>query len=423
MIFAVSIVSSLCIYIYFYKVTKDSLNPFGVSIFVYMVMYGLSTLKLSIYQSDMKLYTHIMCVLPMLTILIIGIVYCNKYREVFREEKMPIVTPNYRLLMWIIVTICVASIAYLTITRGVSLSFDFSRPGALNQRKGEIVGQIYTGSGLIGKFAQLFPYTMIFVAYDFLFNEEIGFITRIIEIGYSVLCVWYALFVLASRGTLLLPVLAILYLLNKKYRFKASMAAVALILIVMALTIYMGVRVVSESAVFSGTVVANRTFNSIYNYFALSFNNFDMLVRRGSPFTGIKYCLISLSKLFGIYKETDIIRFQTFIFNAGPFIYGFYHDLGLFGVIMWPAIIYAAIGKIYILSKYKRPEFILLLGMFGKALFVLSFGNYFFGSISQDVQTYVCILLLIYGYRFSQRRVIRNDLFHGKRLRIRFTLR
>lgn len=100
-------------------------------------MYGLSTLNLSIYQTEMLMRTHIMCCIPMVSIFVIGCYYCNKYQHVFYEEKFPVVTSNYRRLMWIIAFIALVSVVYLLLTRGVRLELDFSQSGTLNTRKGE----------------------------------------------------------------------------------------------------------------------------------------------------------------------------------------------------------------------------------------------------------------------------------------------
>ena len=402
MFFIPTVMYSIISYWYFYKMTKDSINPFGISILIYMIMYGLCTLNLSIYQTQLLLGTHVMCWIPALIIFIIGYYYAYNYRSVFCEEILPIVTPNYRRIMWFVSVLSLVAIAYLIFTREIDLKVDISQAGALNARKEEVTERIFAGAGIIGKLAQLYPFTMIFIAYDLIFNDRMTLLARNIEIVYCVLCAIYTLFVLASRGTFLLPVIAILYLLNKRYHFKARTIAIILLTVVFLFTLYMGIRVVKESAVFSGAFTANRTFNSVYNYFALSFNNFDQLVRRGSPFTIVSFSHISLSKLLGIYDESKFILAHTDFFNSRTFLYGFYHDLGLGGIILYTTLIFVIIGKVYILSKKKKPYLILLLSMFGKALFVMSFGNYFFGSISQDIQVYACLIVLIYGYRFKQ---------------------
>lgn len=419
LIFIIAIVIAISSYMFFYKKSSDALNPFGVSILIYMVMYGLSTLNLSVYQHEMLIRTHIMALIPMISTFFIGFYYSESYKKSIKKDRLPVVTSNYRFFMWIIVITSLFSVIYLLMSRGVSLGIDFSQVGVLNARKGEISGQIFEGAGIIGKFAQIFPYCIVFVAYDFIYNDDKSLLLMLIEIGYGIICAVYALLVLASRGTLLLPLLAILYMLNKKYHFSAKMIGILLLIIVAAFSIYMEYRVVKESAVFSGTVVSNRIFNSIYNYFALAFNNFDMLVRDGSPLTIVEYSLISFSKMIGIYSSDHIINHKTLIFNEELFIYGFYHDLGFWGILIWPILIYIFIGRIYVLSRDKKPELILLLAMYGKALFVLPFGNYFFGSISAEIQYYACILLLFAGYKISHLPLFTFKIKRLKKLRVR----
>lgn len=422
MVFIISVVFALLIYAHFYRLTKDSLNPFGISISFYLAMYGLSTLNLSIYQNGMSIKTHLLLLIPMISIFLIGEYYCNRFRNTFRGyDELPEITMNYKIFMTIICVTSLLCVAYLVVMRGITLSLEIGVNGALNDRKGTIGEQMYGGSGIVGRFAQLFPYTLVFVMYDYIFDSFGSKTKKILELIYCALCVLYSLFVLASRGTLLLPIIAVLYLLNKKYHFKPITLGIALIGVVIAFTSYMTLRVTPGSEVFSGTGITNKTFNSIYNYFALSFNNFDMLVRNGSPMTGIQYSLISLSKILGIYNPSNLLQYKTDFFNSRVFIYGFYHDLGLFGVVLWPIIIYVLIGWLYASTRKKHPEMILLLGMYGKAIFVMSFGNYFFQSFSDEFQYYICIILLVLGYK-TRMIVARKVVFKlGKtqKLRIR----
>lgn len=414
MLCVLAIIFALCAYLYFYKITKDSLNPFGISIFMYMACYGINTLNLSIYQENMLFISHIIALLPMISIFLIGMVICTKHKPVFKADSIPMVSKNYIFFMWFFSLLSMGCVAYLNLTRGVIFKIDIGVAGALNERKYEIAGQVYSNSGIIGKFAQIYPYTMVFIAYDFIFRTQKRLSTKIVEIVYCIFCVIYTLFVLASRGTLLLSVVGILYLLNKKYHFSAKKLAMVLLGIIIAFSMYMEIRVISDSVIYSGTSVSNRMFNSIYNYFVLSFNNFDQLVRQGSPYTGIQCTLKSLSKILGIYNESNLIYHKTFIFNEELFIYSFYHDLGILGVIIWPVIIYFFIGNIYIYSKKRKPEAILLLAMYGKAIMVLPFGNYFVDSISLEMQYYLGFVLLLLGYRFKQIIGLKTKLTYNK---------
>lgn len=409
MIFICSLIISCIIYIHFYRVTRDALNPFGVSIAIYLTLYGVSTLNLSIYQEGMRIYTHFLIILPVVIIFIIGEYYCiNNRKMLIVHNDIPVVTRSYRIFVLVICVVSFMAVVYLLLTRNIDTIIDLSLDGALNDRKEEIGQRMFGLSGVIGKIAQLFPYTSIFVIYDFIFSKNKTIIKILIELAYCFGCGYYCLFVIVSRGTLLCPILATLFLLNKKYQFKIRTIVIVLLVVVVLFTSYMSLRVVAHSEVFSGTIVDNRLFNSIYNYFALAFNNFDLLVRNGTPYTIVEYSMNSLSKLLGVYNSQDLLQFETSFFNSKIFIYGFYHDLGVLGIVLWTSIIYFFIGKIYILSRHRYPELILMVSMYGKALFVLSFGNYFFQSLSDEIQYYVCAILLVIGYG-----IVRN---YNKRL-------
>ena len=390
-------------YFYFYYKTRDALNPFGVSLIVYLSMFALSTLELSEYQDKMLIRTQLLVILSATAIFFVGYVYVFYYSHMLQNvDNQPIVTQNYKYFLFIVTVMSIVSVAYLIISRGFNIQIDLSGSGALNTRKGEATGILYSNAGIIRYIAMIFPYSIVFVFYDFLFDKNNTMFLKFLELLYCAAAVVYTLFVLASRGTLLLPALGVLYLLNKKYDFKPQKIALALLLIVLLFSIYMEIRLFHESAVFSGTSIENRTFNAIYNYFAIGFNNLNMLVEDGSPISGIKFSFISFSKVLGIYDVSELKMYKTLFFNGFPFIYGFYHDLGVLGVVLYPVLIYTFIGKIYIESRNKRPELILLLAMYGKAIFILAFGNYFFGSFSGSIQYYACAFLLIGGYCFRQ---------------------
>ena len=408
MVFAFYALISAGVYLYFYRKTKDPLNPFGISVFSFLIVFAFSNLNLSIYQEKMSILTHILVVIPSAEIFLTGLFYVKKYRkEICSSCSIPQITRNYKSMMWLIVLISFGSAAFLIISRGIELKIEFGLSGALNYRKAEVTEKMFAGSGMIAKLAMIYPYTIVFVMYDFLFAPDNSFAVKLIEIFYCIMCVLYTLLILASRGTLLLSVLGVVYMCHKKYHFKLKAIAGILIAIILVMTAYMEMRVVKESAVFTGVATNSRVFNSIYNYFALAFNNFDMLVADGSPFTGITYSFITFSKIFGIYNASRLINHQTLFFNSKPFVYGFYHDLGILGVMIYPAMIYMFIGKLYVESKKRHPEFILLLAMFGKAMFVLAFGNYFFGSFSGEIQYYACIALLLFGYKCPQLKKIK----------------
>lgn len=390
-------------YFYFYHKTRDALNPFGASLIVYLSMFALSTLELSEHQDEMLIRTQLLVIISAVVIFFVGYVYVFNHGHMLRNtDNQPIVTQNYKYLLFIVVVISILSVIYLIVSRGFNLQIDLNSSGALNARKGEVSGILYANAGIAGYIAMVFPYSIVFVFYDFLFDKSNTVFIRFLELIYCSISVLYTLFVLASRGTLLLPALGVLYLLNKKYHFKPQIVGLVLLLIVVLFSIYMELRIIPESAVFSGTPIKNRTFNAIYNYFAIGFNNLNMLVKDGSPMSGIKFSFISISKALGIYDINSLKMYKTLFFNGFPFIYGFYHDLGVLGVVLYPTLIYTFIGKLYIESREKHPECILLLAMYGKAIFILAFGNYFFGSFSGSVQYYACICLLIGGYCFRQ---------------------
>lgn len=243
-----------------------------------------------------------------------------------------------------------------------------------------------SGIPVIHYFDLLTPFLAITVIHALLFSE-----------GMNRFRVWYfrlfivfslttIIFYKISRGELLIIILGWLYLIYYKYRFSLAkmLSVVVCIIILFLLFTYLRLSTGGMVASYLGDGAASY-ISPIYTYVAINFENFNKLTL--SDEFNYTYYLSSLKFIiYPFYPELynsqfgDIKDFNTLFFNAKPFIYYFYHDLGLFGVALYSSLISSLVSLFYLVSK-RDVRYSLMLSFMQKAIFFLFFGNYFFGEM------------------------------------------
>ena len=132
------------------------------------------------------------------------------------------------------------------------------------------------------------------------------------------------------------------------------------------------------SIVFSAS--SNPLVSSIYMYIATCFANLNQLIEVGSPYTIITATILKpIFEVLNLNLPTEILDINLLFFNAKTYLYTFYHDLGILGIIVYPMIIYSIIGVLYKKSKTKA-KYILLLAALQKSMYTIFFSNYFSGT-------------------------------------------
>jgi hypothetical protein len=208
----------------------------------------------------------------------------------------------------------------------------------------------------------------------------------------------YSVVFAASRGTLLVILTGGLYLYarNGQFRFVHLLSIGALIIVGMSGLSFL--RMSSESITNSilGDDPLMSFISPIYTYVAFNFENFNSLVRADIQPTFVLYSLKFL--LWPIFKsdyESGTIvltNFDTLFFNARTFLYPFYHDLGLIGCVLYPALISLFLTLLRN-SIVKNPGRIILLMGFQKSIWFAFFGNYFFGELVIFIPLFILGLL------------------------------
>ncbi|RYX93352.1 oligosaccharide repeat unit polymerase, partial [bacterium] len=201
-----------------------------------------------------------------------------------------------------------------------------------------------------------------------------------------------------SRGDMMIYILSFLFLYS---RYKKISFNIVLFGLVIFAAVSIGVMFVrdpsGESIVFTST--SNPYVSVFYSYIATCFANLNDYIRmdNSSHLLG-NATFASFWTVLGIRDNMDTNWImQLDMFNASVYIYAFYHDFKLFGVILFPFLIGFGLSKLYYNSIHNSSLWLLLLSVLQKAIFVPFFGNYFFAEL-----VILYPYLLTYAIIFSQ---------------------
>lgn len=399
--FLIYIFLGLSCYYVFYKKTQDALNPFGISLMMWLVPAGLSCLRLYPGQQELSWETHVCISLAAWEIFLVGMVILYKWKPKKDSNgqiiySRPVATSSYRFFMTIIVTLSFTVAIANWVLNGMNINAGNQELGLDTKSAMAFSNSVTSGGEYLG---YVFPFTGLFLLYDILFDSRKNKRTLYMEIAGIAFVLFYSWFVLVSRGTLTAVLLGGLFLFNTRKRISPIKIFGSATILGGLFGWLMTIRLSDTGlSVFVGAS-DNIVFNTIYNYIAITYQVFDNLVCLGSPYTIIEGSWITVSKILGLYSPADLHLLEITPFNAATFLYWFYHDLGIGGVLVYPTFIFLVIGVMYLKSVTTFPAIVLLLATLQKALWTLFFGNYFFGSFSTDVQYFVTAFLILLAYK------------------------
>lgn len=367
---AIYITIALASYLVFYRLTNDLLNPIGIMSSLFIGFFGIANLRLNPLEEPLSVATHFVVVLVWLELCVVGLALIKRCPYDSHCYKS-IVSKKFVQAYRVVAIIVFLDIAYILIVSYfgssglLETSSEFDKKGAM---------QLLASNKIVHYISQLLPYISLCAVYKLVFDEDKKY--RLFDFTLIAFTIIYCLFVIFSRGTLLVLVLGSLYILTRKFKIKASVFLLIAGFGVAGLAAYLTFRVDTSSVVFMGAS-GNAALDGLYNYTAACYSNLDQLVAGESPLTAVMYEFAPIAKLFGVYDESQIIVYQLGALNANTFVYGFYHDLGLVGIVVYPLIIGFCVCKLYTSSSSNHPEWILILAVFQKAIFSVFFGDYF----------------------------------------------
>lgn len=381
-------------YKYFYEVTNDTLNPFSLSLFCWLFSFALCSLRLNPSLPNISYRTHIVVIIVAFLLFFSGLLTIVPYEEQIKSSNRPrfYASSDYKKILNVVIILSILSIAFILYKNNFDLS-KLSTNGDGFDKKTDV--EIYENAGSLRYLANFLPYIPILTTFYLLFGERVKKVEAIVYVVLSLLIYAYLWFVLISRGSLLISLVGITYLVNRKYSISIKKLLAIALLSCILFAVLFSFRLDHRSSAFYGST-SNPMINSSYNYITVGFVNLDKLLTHGSPLTVITSTMYSLSNLLGIYHENDMLYYTTGPYNTITFVYKFYHDLGYLGIVLYPLLIYYIVGRVYVAAKSKHFYYHLIIAAYMKPIITVGYGLYFIGSFSIESNFYVIILIVLY---------------------------
>lgn len=390
-----------CIFGYFLMAIRrqDYYDPNAIMLFFWLLASSLASYE-GLYntqlQQSLSLESHLSIFIVAVT-LFLPIFLPNKNIKV-NVVKIVEFNPSMHF-RWFFNLLMVLSI-FAFFLRFKSIIFS---PPILGVELTDLKHQVPDGIPFIHYFDLLTPFLAITAFFEIIFSRLLSKCRRIVLISYIFFAVVVAVAYKVSRGELLVIALGVLYLLHVRYKISFVKFFALIISILTLIVVFTSLRL-------SGTGLASNylngglsIFSPFYTYIALNFENYnklttDIFVQHSVYIASLKFMIYPFYP--EIYSESSgyIVNHETLFFNAKPFIYYFYHDLGLFGVFFYSLLVSVSVYFVNSLTK-GDIRYCLLVAFMQKALFFLFFGNYFFGELVMVFPYVICVFLILISYR------------------------
>lgn len=360
------IILGIVLYVIMANKTKDKLNPFSLVCISWCFLGGIASLHLSWLETDWSIITYIVVLL--FPVLVFSCGFFNKTGKMTNDKFQSIHFTNVFIMLTRMLFV-ISLICALLEWRGNGFLLALSSGAADAKSTFRSIPVIHYGT-------IYFPYCAINSIFELIYRKKKSLKT-IAYLGSTILInLFYALFIGASRGSLLIIFCALVYLFFRKYSIPIRK------IIIMIGAILIGFIAISKVRIFSGSLVYDvihgyPLISSVYGYTALNFENLNKLIVRGPSYSIISYTYGGFLQLLGVdgfFPQPEYIT--TYFFNANTICYDFYEDLGLLGVFINTIILFGCIRILYKKSLVDR-RYLLLIAVMQKAIWMTFFGNYF----------------------------------------------
>lgn len=357
-------------FIYYYKKTRDILNPFGIVIAIWCMVAGIANLNLSHLETQWNVVTYLVVILFPLMIMFVAEVGKINVFDRTRYDRIEL-SNCYILCSRFVFLICVVCAFVEFKAQGYSIGL-FTDLDGVSDAKTTIQSVPIWHYGTI-----YLPYCSISAFYELCFSKIKSKTSILFLLIEFILPILHSLFIIVSRGTLLIIILGVVYIWSRKFKIKVSKLAAIIAFILAAFVLIMQLRVNYSGSLVYSVIEGHTIISVIYSYTALNFNNLTLLTQNGSSWTIINRTFGGITQLLGMYgwfKLPD--TYMTVFFNALPICYYFYDDLGLIGVVLYTTIIFSVVKKLYNKCNVNQ-NYMILMASLQKAIWMSIFGNYF----------------------------------------------
>lgn len=388
---------SILFYSYFYKRTNDLLCPNGIFLGIWFISCGISCIDYDDFMAPWCAEMYAVTIVSGFSYFI-GVLISSKESVHFNIRKPTPLPQSYSVLLYILFLICFSCFLLEWNRSGRPTIFNAENSGYdLKSALGmEAISGIHYGTVYL-------PYISLAAYYG-----AINSIRKSQKIPYWIIIgiiISTSLFTKMSRGDLIIIVFGMIFIYSRYYKISVKSIIISSILIGLILIGTTLLRINTDSIVFS-VGGGNPYWNVIYGYVATCFANLnDFIIASHNWHISGDGTLSALWTIMGLSNRTEIIiTEQLGVFNACTYLYYFYHDFKLLGVIIFPLLLGMIITTIYIKSINSNSLWNLLISNLQKAIWTPFFGNYFFAYL---IILFPYVMTLVFISVVSRHSVIR----------------
>lgn len=384
----------VAIYWYFYKKTKDSMNPWGVTVIAFCFAAALGMSHVSPLQTPWNVTTYVIIWLFPIVVLAIGAgVKINQSRKVIYNKFC--FSNGYTTISRLIFVISILCSLIEWGQQGFALTL-INADGFDSKDSWEVISFINYGT-------QLLPYIAIASFFELVFRKNLRKRDKYVCMGVIAYNVFYTMMCQVSRGSMLIFLLGILFIITRVKQFNIKKISIIIIIILVASYVFVQMRMGNAESLVFNVVPGQPFISSIYGYTGLNFENLNKLIIEGADYSIVGRSLGGVLQLFGGESIANFTaKHQTVFFNAVPIVYDFYDDLGALGVVIYTALYFGIVGYIYKRSFYDA-RYILLIAAMQKAVVCSFYGNYF-AAYRVLLFPFLVVAFMIFSFRFVYRK-------------------
>jgi oligosaccharide repeat unit polymerase len=367
-IFFLLAILSLCFYYYY---NQDIFNPCSIFLVIWFLTCGISCVDYDDYMAPWCFQMYVVTLLSGVSFWIGSLIYLRKKK--FSKLKKTELGSELKFVIYLLFFICFSAMILEWLNGGTHLNLVSTTTTDVYDQKNELDGDI---AGV--HYGTIFlPFVAILLYFKILTTVKV----KKIDWFLIITIILSSVFIKLSRGDLIIYMVSFVFLYS---RYSKINIKVLLLCAVGFASMFIGVmiyRLDETSIVFAST--SNPYISVFYSYIATCFANLNDYIRldNGLHLFG-NATFAPLWTLTGLKETLEVTSIkQMEIFNASVYIYGFYHDFNIFGIIFFPFLIGVFLSKIYYNVLLKSSIWVILLAVLQKAIYVSFFGNYFFGEL------------------------------------------
>lgn len=372
---------------FFYRNTKDLLHPSFVFLSIWLVTSSISCVDQNNFLSPWSIKMHFVVLLSSITFFAGSLIHLTSIEKRVFGIKERLTNKKFTSNTRILFVICLFCFLIEWVKGGMFIfsTAEIGLPDMKSEIDGDIPG-IHYGTIFL-------PFTAVLS----FFNLQGQSNNKKIEVSIIIINIIISFFFKISRGDLIIYILSFLFIYSRFNKIKFRLIFVSVTLMIIMFAGVMMLRVNEESIVVNTT--NNPVFSIFYTYIATCYANLNDLINHDYAYHLIgSSTLAPLWSFFGIKNNFEVVSLtQLEMFNARTYLYSFYHDFKLFGVILVPFLMGLFTSYLYKMTLTK-PHWIILLATLQKAIFTPFFGNYFFGELVILFPYLITAVLIMISY-------------------------